>query len=232
MAAEQQGWSYFVDQRPRSVIADVAALDGSFGDRHLDCPALVKEDCPQGHGEIGMSGELADKGRGHRTLASAKYVGEFMQQQKLVLAKTSGVRVGGAAVVEAPHCVDHQVELAGPPAVERGLARPGPCSHKIHCYGAVAVFGEQFDHRGVDRVLQDLAASPRDGRCVRRPAAATGRRGETRRRKGEGCRCRRRSAGRYGTCRIRRYVDCRVRHRYPRERSVVGSAAGDAKVLD
>src|SRR5690606_3361889 len=83
-----------------------------------------------------------------------------------VAPQGTGVDVRDAARLLGPHRLHHQLRLAAPLAVERGLAGPGAGGHGVHGEGVVADLAEQVEH---GRVQLGLAFG-------RDPAATWGRR--------------------------------------------------------
>src|SRR5690606_34819871 len=81
------------------------------------------------------------------------------QQRQQVAPQTSGI--GRVLVVgqQPGDGVHHQLDTAGPPPVQRGLARPGALGHGLHAQSRVPVLGEFGHNRAEDRLVKSLTAT-------------------------------------------------------------------------
>ncbi len=92
---------------------------------------------------------------------AAHAVEHALDQAQQVTAEAPGIgeivdeRLGPAA-----HGVRDQLGLPGPPAVDGGLARPGPGGHRLDAHGVVADLGYQADSGVEDGLLAGVVPGP------------------------------------------------------------------------
>jgi hypothetical protein len=142
---------------------DLASLDGPREDGPGLVAARLDDALLVFGGKGGVGVRLGEQGGDHPRVGSlaADQPGPGRQEFNQVTTERSSVpRVGCGGAPLGVQGVQGEAFLGRPPAVDRGLADPGPRGHRVHADRVEAVLEQQADGGLEDRLMRPRAARP------------------------------------------------------------------------